>query len=90
MNLQRKLIQVTGILILISAVVMPFSSTGLADKSTLTGHQRKTLQVYAQDTWQSFLAMLEPGTGLPADNVTVDGERFTRKMIVQRKIASQK
>jgi len=75
MNLQRKLIQVTGILILISAVVMPFSSTGLADKSTLTGHQRKTLQVYAQDTWQSFLAMLEPGTGLPADNVTVDGER---------------
>ena len=75
MNRQRKLVQIIMILVLVSAVSAPFPSMGLADSHTFTGHQRQTLQAYAEDTWQSFLAMLDPVTGLPADNVSVDGER---------------
>jgi hypothetical protein len=75
MNKQRKLVQTIAILILVFTISAPFPSVGLADSATLTGPQRQTLQVYAEDTWQSFLAMLDPATGLPADNVSVDGVR---------------
>ena len=30
---------------------------------------RATLERYARDTWRSFVAMVEPRTGLPADNI---------------------
>jgi hypothetical protein len=33
---------------------------------------RSTLQTYAADTWRSFAAMVDPRTGLPADNVGGD------------------
>ncbi len=33
------------------------------------------LHRYGKDTWHSFTTMVDPGTGLPADNVTVDGQR---------------
>jgi hypothetical protein len=75
MNRQRKLAQMITILILVFTISAPFPSIGLADTDTLTGHQQQTLQAYAEDTWQSILAMLDPLTGLPADNVNVDGER---------------
>jgi hypothetical protein len=75
MNRQRIWVPVSAILILVIAVSAPFPAAVLADSDTLTGHQRKTLQVYAEDTWQSFLAMLDPVTGLPSDNVSAEGVR---------------
>jgi hypothetical protein len=75
MKRQRIWVPITAILILVIAVSAPFPSAVLADSHTLTGHQRQTLKVYAEDTWQSFLAMLDPVTGLPADNVNAEGER---------------
>jgi hypothetical protein len=35
------------------------------------------LQRYAEDTWASFVAMTDAGTGLPADFVAADGTRST-------------
>jgi hypothetical protein len=36
---------------------------------------RGTLRRYAADTWRSFELLLDPGTGLPSDNVSAAGER---------------
>jgi hypothetical protein len=36
---------------------------------------RQTLRRYARDTWASFDAMTDPKTGLPADSLSVEGER---------------
>src|SRR3712207_4454920 len=36
---------------------------------------KQTMQRYAADTWRSFEAMTDEGTGLPSDNVKADGER---------------
>jgi hypothetical protein len=36
---------------------------------------RQTLRRYAGDTWDSFVAMTDPETGLPADSLSVEGER---------------
>jgi hypothetical protein len=33
------------------------------------------LDRYATDTWRSFETMVDPGTGLPSDNVDADGVR---------------
>jgi Putative glucoamylase/Protein of unknown function (DUF3131) len=33
------------------------------------------LQRYAADTWESFVAMTDPESGLPTDNLSTDGER---------------
>ncbi len=38
-------------------------------------YQRRTLENYAADTWQSFVAMTDEDTGLPADNLSAGGER---------------
>jgi len=46
-----------------------------ASSDTLTGHQRQVLQQYAADTWQSFTALVDPDSGLPADNVSAVGVR---------------
>jgi len=36
------------------------------------GRDRDTMMTYAQDTWASFEAMVDPGSGLPADNIEGD------------------
>ena len=38
----------------------------------LTSADRRQLQTYAEDTWRSFEAMTDEGTGLPADNIEGD------------------
>ncbi|NMR20689.1 glucoamylase family protein [Cellulomonas fimi] len=38
---------------------------------------RATLMEYATDTWASFEAMVDPGTGLPADNIEGDLDTST-------------
>src|SRR5688572_14290987 len=41
----------------------------------LSSQEKKVLEQYAADTWQSFVAMVDPVTGLPADNVSAEGVR---------------
>ena len=36
---------------------------------------KKAMQGYAADTWKSFVAMTDEGTGLPSDNVSAEGTR---------------
>lgn len=36
-------------------------------RATLTAGARRELEGYARDTWRSFLALVVPGSGLPAD-----------------------
>jgi len=58
-------------ILLLLAVAWPVQ----ADPLALSGEQRHVLEQYATDTWQSLVAMVDPDTGLPADNVSVDGQR---------------
>jgi hypothetical protein len=37
--------------------------------------EEETLMMYAEDTWDSFVAMTYPTSGLPDDNLTAGGER---------------
>ena len=39
------------------------------------GGEQATLERYARDTWASFVAMTDPGSGLPADSLSADGKR---------------
>jgi hypothetical protein len=51
-------------------------SLAQADPRKQPPDQRRVLLSYASDTWRSFEAMVDPGTGLPADNINaVTGER---------------
>ncbi len=50
------------------ALVLPPAVAG-ADLSVA---QRRVLQQYAADTWQSFVAMTDPDTGLTSDNINAD------------------
>jgi hypothetical protein len=71
----HKIVQLATILFMVLALTAPFPSQGVATSHTFTGPQRQVLLTYAEDTWQSFLAMLDPVTGLPADNVSAEGIR---------------
>jgi hypothetical protein len=51
-------------------------ASGRATTHTPAG-RRHLLGEYAADTWRSFEALVVDETGLPADNVTVDGVRST-------------
>jgi hypothetical protein len=44
-----------------------------APPSSLSPEARATLLGYAQHTWASFVAMVDPDTGLPADSLATDG-----------------
>ncbi len=44
-------------------------------RSGLSTADRQTLRDYAAATWQSFVAMVDPATGLPADKLGTDGSR---------------
>jgi hypothetical protein len=63
-------------LALVAAVVIglvtPLTATAAPAYSAA---QRATLLGYARDTWDSFVAMTDPRTGLTADNVTAEGIR---------------
>jgi len=57
---------------LVIGLVAPLSA---AAATSYSAAQRATLLGYAGDTWASFVAMTDPGTGLTADNVTAEGVR---------------
>ncbi len=58
------------------ALVAPLTAfAARASSADYSAAQRKTLIGYARDTWGSFVAMTDPGTGLTADNITAEGVR---------------
>ena len=61
------------ILFLAAAVVLAVPAATAKDSPTPA--QRATLERYAADTWNSFLLMTNPATGLPSDNVSATGVR---------------
>ena len=54
-------------------LVLASASTVAAAGRGLDPGQRSTLHEYAERTWASFVAMTDPDSGLPADNVASDG-----------------
>ena len=57
-----------GVALLVAALT-------LAPGAQAAHDDRATLERYARDTWASFVAMTDPGTGLPTDSLRADGER---------------
>jgi hypothetical protein len=57
---------------LVVALAAPLAVTA-ADDTSLSDAQRDTLLRYAGDTWEGFVAMTDPDTGLPADSLQADG-----------------
>lgn len=66
-------IPLTALLML--AIAVSVSAQIPLKDHTLNMRQRITLYGYAANTWLSFVAMTDPHTGLPADNVSADGIR---------------
>ncbi len=64
-------------LLALSAALAPAAQARPKGNST-PAQQRKVLQQYAADTWQSFVAMVDPVTGLPADNINADTRERSR------------
>jgi hypothetical protein len=63
----RRIVAVTTVVLLLATL----ASTATARGSTT----KRQLQRYAEDTWESFVAMTDEGTGLPSDNISADGIR---------------
>lgn len=57
------------------AVALPQSSQARPVSAALTPDQRDTLEMYAADTWESFVAMTHEDTGLSSDNISSAGTR---------------
>lgn len=68
MNRYRRLLSIPLALTLIVAAGLP----------VVAGSERATLERYARDTWASFVAMTDPATGLPSDNIGGDLDPATR------------
>jgi Putative glucoamylase/Protein of unknown function (DUF3131) len=68
--MQRRLVP----LLALAAALGLAAPAATADRPP-TRSEVATLQEYAADTWQSFLMMLSPTTGLPSDNVSAEGVR---------------
>ncbi len=73
------------------ALVMIMALLGAAPGAAVAhggGHgkarQRAVLREYAADTWQSFVALADTATGLPADNITVDPDPATGEPVRSR------
>lgn len=76
----RSLVFAGALLVALLAVVsLPAQAGSTADDvrsdSGATQDTEAMLERYAADTWKSFVAMTDAGTGLPADRVGIDGER---------------
>src|SRR5687768_7155598 len=60
MSRSRRLLSLPLALLLALAMAVPVTA---ADRD------RRTLERYAADTWRSFVAMVDPATSLPSDNI---------------------
>lgn len=66
----RRLIGLIGIVaLLLSVPVVPVQA------------ETTPLSRYARDTWASFTAMVDPGTGLPTDKLRTDGARMPQTSV---------
>jgi Putative glucoamylase/Protein of unknown function (DUF3131) len=54
---------------LLSLPLAVLLAAAMAAPATAVPNDRRTLERYAADTWRSFVAMIVPDTGLPADNI---------------------
>jgi hypothetical protein len=63
-----------AVLALLSALAFSLAAPAIGQAAAPSG-DRRVLQSYATDTWRSFELLLDPGTGLPSDNVSAAGER---------------
>jgi hypothetical protein len=59
---------------LLLALALP-AATVNAQSKPLSPEQRDQLRAYAAATWNSFVMMTNPSTGLPSDNVSAEGVR---------------
>jgi hypothetical protein len=65
--------------LVLAAAAAATTAAGLAPvASAMPDPDRATLMEYAEDTWRSFEAMVEPSTGLVADNIAGDLDPATR------------
>ena len=66
-------------LALVAVVITAVTTAGLAPAAAAKPKpDRATLMAYAEDTWRSFGAMVEPSTGLVADNIEGELDPATR------------
>lgn len=63
-----------------AAALVLATTLGVGTAATAHGRdpQDRVLREYAADTWESFVAMVDPATGLPADNIEGDLDPATR------------
>jgi hypothetical protein len=66
------LVSLTLAILFLMTLVLPAAAQPFPPSGALTGPEREQLHTYAEATWQSFVAMVYPDTGLPADSVTAD------------------
>src|ERR687892_1202612 len=71
----RRLVVVAVSAAVVAATVVPATASL---ESVGSRNERRVLMEYAADTWHSFEAMVDPGTGIPADNVEGDLDPATR------------
>jgi len=74
MPLQRRLAAGLALAIAV-AVLAPAGALAQAAGDHPGSGERRVLEGYAADTWRSFELLVDPGTGLPSDNVAADGTR---------------
>jgi hypothetical protein len=55
-----------AVVLLVSLSIFPESAVAAPSSDALSG---KVLREYARDTWRSMVAMVDPATALPADNI---------------------
>lgn len=73
-----RLFRLASVAVLAITVLLPALVTAERKPQKLPPTQRRVLQQYAADTWQSFVAMVDPGTGLPSDNINADTRERSR------------
>jgi hypothetical protein len=61
-----------AVAIAVGALALVISGGGAASAGTASSD---TLRQYAVDTWESFVAMTDPESGLPTDSLSANGER---------------
>jgi hypothetical protein len=61
--------------VIVAAPSAPAAGTAVGTATGLSSSDKQTLRDYAAATWQSFVAMVDPDTGLPADKLGTDGSR---------------
>jgi hypothetical protein len=72
----RRLLSVAAAVV--AALCLTAPPAAASSSTAPDGRQRATLLAYGQDTWRSFIAMVDDATGLPDDNIAGDLDPATR------------